>query len=92
MDNRIVLKNEFKDREHFIHILITEIFEKEGFGDLLDNITNVDAESDEGRRIFVEVYDILEFTIRLWNMMEDEENIYVEYTLFEDKEFQEEEE
>ena len=85
------MEKRFKDTEHFLHVLIAEVFEREGLGDLLDNITEIDTTSDEGRRIFVEVYDILEYTIRLWNVMEDEENVYVEYTLFENKTSPEEE-
>lgn len=85
MSTRIVLENHFKDTEHFFHVLIHEVFSREGLDDLLDNITNIDTESDPGDRIFVEVYDILEYTIRMWNVMDDEDNVYVEYTLFTDK-------
>jgi uncharacterized membrane protein len=78
---QIILDNEFKDYEHFCLVLINEIFRKE---EIKDVINYIDTETDETKRIFLDMEDGSEYTIRLWNVYDTEDDVTIDYTLFYD--------
>ena len=78
---QIILDNEFKDYEHFCLVLINEIFRKE---EIKDVISYIDTETDETKRIFLDMEDGSEYTIRLWNVYDTEDDVTIDYTLFYD--------
>jgi len=78
---QIILDNEFKDYEHFCLVLIKEVFRKEEINDV---ISYIDTETDETKRIFLDMEDGSEYTIRLWNVYDTEDDVTIDYTLFYD--------
>lgn len=81
----ITLENTFKDYEHFCGHLVREVFLSNLFIKELESIEEIDHESDILRRIFVKTQEG-DYTIRLWNVSDDDDNVYVEYTIYPDSE------
>jgi hypothetical protein len=78
MEN-ITLPNEFNSYRHFCLVLIDKIFTEK---QIPLNIFEWDWESDYSNRIFITTEDGREYTIRTWNIHDDDDNVYVDYTLF----------
>jgi hypothetical protein len=85
MTHRIILPNTFKNEEHFIHVLVHDIMTRNGQEELLEGIVDVEYDQDHLQEIYVNVYDTLVWTILIWILTDDEENVYVEYSLHEGK-------
>lgn len=80
MEN-IILQNTFGNYEHFCHHLVHEVFKSHDLIDELENIEEIDVESDFSRRIFLNTKNH-GYTIRMWNVHDDDNIVEVEYTLF----------
>lgn len=76
----IKLENHFADYEHFAKVLVHEIFTTCGLKDKLDDIEEIDWESDQGRNIWVQTSDST-YQIRTWNIYDTEDEIEIEFTL-----------
>jgi hypothetical protein len=85
MTHRIILPNSFKNEEHFIHIMVHDIMTRNGHEDLLEGIVDVEYDETDLKEIYIHVYDKLTWTILVWIITDDEENVYVEYSLHEGK-------
>jgi hypothetical protein len=84
MEN-IILPNEFSSYRHFCLVLIEKIFTEK---QIPLTIFEWDEESDFTRRIFITTEDGRQYVIRTWNIHDDDENVYVDFTLYlEDTEF-----
>jgi hypothetical protein len=85
MENTLTLPNEFTSYEHFCGVVVNQIFEEKN---ITDKIEEIDGESDMSRRIFVLMEDGREYIIRTWNIHDDDDYAYVDYTLYlEDTDF-----
>lgn len=84
MEN-ITMENEFTSYEHFCGVVVNKVFEEKN---ITGNIEEIDGESDMSRRIFVVMDDGKEYIIRTWNIHDDDDYVYIDYTLFtEDTDF-----
>jgi hypothetical protein len=85
MENTLIIPNEFTSYEHFCGVVVNQLFEEKNITGVIEEI---DGESDAPRRIFVMMEDGREYIIRNWNIHDDDDNVYIEYTLFtEDTDF-----
>lgn len=85
MTHRIILPNNYKNSDHFIHVLVHDIMTRNGQEDLLESIVDVEYNEEELGEIYVNVFDTLTWTILIWIITDDEQNVYVEYSLHEGK-------
>jgi hypothetical protein len=63
-------------------VLVNHIFEEKN---IEESIEEIDEESDMFNRIFVIMTDGSEYIIRTWNIHDDDELVYIDYTLFYEK-------
>lgn len=78
-------ENHFKDYEHFSKVVVHESFVTQELKDELQDIQDIDWESDLGRRIFVRTsHD--EFCIRTWDIYDTEDDVVVDLTIFKEQE------
>jgi hypothetical protein len=81
----LIIPNEFNSYDHFCGVVVNQIFENKNIEGIIDEI---DCQSDLSRRIFVTMEDGREYIIRTWDIHDDDDNVYVDYTLFtEDTDF-----
>lgn len=85
MTHRIILPNHYKDSDHFIHVLVHDILTRNGQEELLESIVDIEYDELELKEIYINVFDTLTWTILIWIITDDEENVYVEYSLHEGK-------
>jgi hypothetical protein len=85
MTHRIILPNQYKNTEHFIHVLVHDILTRNGQEELLEGIVDIEYDELELKEIYINVFDMLTWTIIIWIITDDEENVYVEYSLHEGK-------
>jgi len=78
MEN-ITLPNEFNSFDHFCGVVVNKVFTDKNIEGVIEEI---DSESDLSRRIFITMEDGREYIIRTWNIHDDDDNVYVDYTLF----------
>lgn len=77
----ITLNNTFKNYEHFCLHLINNVFVNHNLNNELTKIEDIDWERDYLRRIFITTEDN-HYSIRLWCVYDDENHVYVEYTIY----------
>lgn len=75
----LTLPNEFNSYQHFCMVLVHKIFTQK---QITDTIEEVDETSDLSNRIFITMENGKEYTIRTWNIHDDDGHVYVDYTLF----------
>jgi hypothetical protein len=80
MSETLILNQVFKDSDDFFFTVCDEVTKQ--FGLPINEQWNLDWDTDIARRIFIIDSDDQEYTIRLWNIHDDENFIIVEYTLF----------
>lgn len=85
MTHRIVLPNHYKNEEHFVHVLVHDVFTRNGHEDLLEGIVDIQFDETNLQEIYVHLFDVLIYTVIVWIISDDEENVYVEYSLHEGK-------
>lgn len=76
----LTLNQVFKDSDDFFFTICYEVSKQ--FGLPMNDQWNFDWDTDISRNIFLMDSDDQEYTIRLWNIHDDEDYIVVEYTLF----------
>jgi ethanolamine ammonia-lyase large subunit len=81
MEQTLKYNNTFGSIEQFFDIVSKDIIQELQIGEPNDNWV-IDWESDYNRRIFIKTDDDREYTIRLWNIHDDDEFVYVDYTAF----------
>ena len=79
MENTLTLPNEFNSYRHFCLFLIETIFSEK---EIPLKVFEWDWESDLHRRIFITTDDGREYIIRTWNIHDDDDYVYVDYTLY----------
>jgi len=82
MGTELILENWFKDEDHYFRTLVHTVLTNEGHDDLLDSIDDIDWETDHGDRVFITFTDGTYFILRTWSTFDDDDNVYVDYTLF----------
>jgi hypothetical protein len=75
----LTLPNEFNSYEHFCYVLVEKIFSR---NNIVDKIDEIDETSDLSNRIFITMENGKEYTIRTWNIHDDDNHVFVDYTLF----------
>jgi len=76
----LTLNQVFKDSNDFFFTVCSEVTKQ--FGLQINDQWSFDWDTDISRNIFLMDSDDQEYTIRLWNIHDDENYIIVEYTLF----------
>jgi hypothetical protein len=82
MSQTLILNQVFKDSDDFFFTVCDEVTKQ--FELPINDQWTLDWDTDIARRIFLMDSDDQEYTIRLWNIHDDENFIVVEYTLFKD--------
>ena len=82
MGTELILENWFKDEDHYFRTLVHTVLTNEGHDDLLDSIDDIDWETDLGDRVFITFTDRTYFILRTWSTFDDDDNVYVDYTIF----------
>jgi hypothetical protein len=77
----LTLPNEFNSYNHFCYVLVDKIFSQKN---IVDTIDEIDEMSDFSNRIFITMEDGKEYTIRTWNIHDEDDHVFVDYTLFYD--------
>ena len=75
----LIIPNEFTSYNHFCYVVVDKIFSQKN---IVDTIDEIDGMSDFSNRIFITMYDGKEYTIRTWNIHDDDDYAYVDYTLY----------
>jgi hypothetical protein len=75
----LTLPNTFTSYQNFCYVLIAKIFVEKFIS---DSILEIDETSDFSNRIFITMENGKEYIIRTWNIHDDDDNVYVDYTLF----------
>lgn len=78
-------ENHFRDYEHFCKVVVHECFTIQKLNKELEDIQEIDWESDYGRRILVRTSQD-EFCIRTWDVYDDEDTVTVDLTIFKEEE------
>jgi hypothetical protein len=81
MGTQLVFDNVFQNEGHFFSYLVSQVLCK---NNIQGDINDIDYETDMGRRIFVEMTDGKEVTIRTWNIHDTDDHVYVDYSLYEE--------
>jgi hypothetical protein len=76
---QLIIPNEFNSYPHFCGVIVKHIFEQKNITGVIEEI---DEETDFSNRIFITMEDGKEYIIRTWNIFDDDDNVYVDYTLF----------
>lgn len=82
MGTELILENWFMDVDHYFRTLVHTVLTNEGHTDLLDHIEEIDYNSDYMDRVFITFTDGTYFILRTWSTFDDDDNVYVDYTLF----------
>jgi hypothetical protein len=77
----LIIPNEFTSYNHFCYVVVDKIFSQKN---IVDTIDEIDGMSDFSNRIFITMYDGKEYTIRTWNIHDEDDHVFVDYTLFYD--------
>jgi hypothetical protein len=75
----LLLENEFSSYEHFCGVVVNKIFEDKN---IEGTIEEIDWESDLHRRIFILMEDGRDYVIRTWDITDDDNFVYVDFTLY----------
>lgn len=81
MEKSLIYDNTFGSAEHFFNLVAADIIKQLNIGEPNDN-WDIDWESEEGTRIFIDTDDFHKYIIRLWNIHDDDDYVYVDYTVF----------
>jgi hypothetical protein len=78
---KIVYNQVFKDQTDFFETLVDDALSE--YSIPTDNIKEIDGFSELGRRVFVITED-KEYMIRLWSMGETDDELIVDYSVFQE--------
>lgn len=79
MGTHIEFENVFQHEEHFFTFLVNRVFtDLQISGDIDD----IDYHTDFGKRIFITMTDGKEYTIRTWNIHDNDNTVFVDYSLY----------
>jgi hypothetical protein len=80
MTREYIFNQVFTGPEDFFITLVKEVCDELGLKS--KGSWYIDWQSDLGDRVFILDSDDNEFTLRLWNVRDDENHIWVDYTMF----------
>jgi hypothetical protein len=81
MGTSIEFDNVFQNEEHLFAYLVNRVFSD---FNITGEIEDIDYESDYLDRVFITMSDGKEHIIRTWNIIDNDDTVLVDYTLFQD--------